>query len=315
MELINNNGILFDKTSHSYLLLSQQRLLIGLTSLMAKHNLGADYSGIPEKKLKEAAAKGTAIHEYLQQIDEGEAVFVDDLGDEYLKAIHEKGLKHICSEYLVSDNEAVATFIDKVYDTGEPGLVDLADVKTTYDYHRRSLEWQLGVNIVLFERQNPGLKVRNVFCIHIDKKTRKLKALIPVAPVSEKEVDALLDCERKGQLYVDSEQTKGAELILSDTELATYASSYDKVIEFKEKLKKAEEVLKEFDGRILKYLQDNNLEEMKGPGGITFKVKKAYQTTRVDSNALKTKYPAIYAKVTKQSTTSASLLVSKKEEE
>jgi len=314
MELKNNPHILYDEVSHSYLL-NGERLLQGATTLLAKHNLMPDYSGIPDKILDNAAKKGTALHKRIEDYDNQINIFADDFIDGYVKVCQENGLKFLVNELLISDEELVASMIDGVYEGSKPNTVKLVDYKSTLKIHWRALSWQLSLYRTLFERQFPGIKVESLHVLWLDKKTESVKGLFPVEPIPEEEIDALLDCERKGQLYVDSEQTKGAELILSDTELATYASSYDKVIEFKEKLKKAEEVLKEFDGRILKYLQDNNLEEMKGPGGITFKVKKAYQTTRVDSTALKTKYPAIYAKVTKQSTTSASLLVSKKEEE
>ena len=313
MELRNNPNIFFEEKSHTYQ--CGDKFLLGATELLAKHNLMPDYSGIPDKVLDNAAKKGTALHKRIEDYDNQINLFADDFIDGYLKVCQENGLKFLVNELLISDEELVASMIDGVYEGSKPNTVMLVDYKSTLKLHWRALSWQLSLYRTLFERQFPGITVESLHVLWLDKKTESVKGLFPVEPIPEEEVDALLDCERNGQLYVDKEQTTGAELILSDKELATYASSYEKVLEFKEKVKQAEEVLKEFDGRILKYLQDNNIEEMKGPGGITFKVKKAYQTTRVDSNALKTKYPAIYAKVTKQSTTSASLLVSKKEEE
>lgn len=305
MELASNNRILFDEAAHLYLL-DGEKLLTGLTSLMAKHSLSPDYSHIPEKVLMAAAEKGTAIHKLLQDYDEGNALLNEPLIEEYRDAIHGAGLKHIASEYLVSDNEIVATFIDKVYDTGIPNVVDLADVKTTQKVHKRSLAWQLGANVVLFERQNPGIKVRNVFCIHIDKDTRKLKGLLPITPVSTEEVDELLSCERSGQVFIDCYEDPSAELVLTDEELTAYVTQQAEIARLKEQIKGIEETLKNLDSRVLKYMTENNLETLEGGGGV-FKVKKAYERTTIDTERLKKMQPGIYEQYKKTTTVQASL--------
>lgn len=305
MELYNNPDIFFEKTSHTYWL-PDGRELIGLTGLMKKHGLGADYSGIPAATLAKAAAEGTAIHEHLQSYDEGTAVLISPLIEEYRDAILEKSLTHLASEYLVSDNEIVATFIDKVYDTGIEGLVDLADIKTTLAVHTEALAWQLGANKVLFERQNKGIKVRNVFCIHIDKKTRKLKGLIPVTPVSEEEVDALLAAEREGRIYVSEREAPNVSLALPESEIASYVANASALAELKEKVKEAEKKVKEADAIILKYMEEHALTELEAPGG---KITRRAASTRegVDTNKLKEKYPNIYEFVKKTSNVSGSI--------
>ena len=305
MKLIENNQIYFEPLSHTYIG-PDGKILSGLTSLMAKHSLSPDYSHIPEKVLMAAAEKGTAIHKLLQEYDEGNALLNEPLIEEYRDAIRDAGLTHIASEYLVSDNEVVATFIDKVYDTGIPGVVDLADVKTTLKVHKRSLAWQLGANVVLFERQNPGLKVRNVFCIHIDKDTRKLKGLVPITPVSAEEVDALLLAEREGRIYIDLHEEPSAELVLTDEELTAYVTQASEVVKLKEQIKKIEESLKGLDKRVLDYMLENNLESLEGGGGV-FKVKKAYERAAVDVERLKKMQPGIYEQYKKVTSVAASI--------
>ena len=133
--------------------------------------------------------------------------------------------------------------------------------------------------------------------------------------MSESEVEALLECEKNGALFVRENKANDASLVLTDAELTTYVSAYDSVLAFKAKVDEAQAKLKEFDKKILEYLQKNNIEEMVAPHGIRFKVKKGYESTRVDSTALKEKFPAVYEKVKKTTVTGASLLVSKKESE
>lgn len=298
MELSQNKKVFFSKEAHVYLLPDGSQL-IGLTSLMSKHGLGADYSGIPDKVLANAAKEGTEIHELLQKYDEGEAMLHEKLVDDYRKVIYDAGLTHLASEYLVSDNEIVATFIDKVFDTGEPNLVDLADVKTTEKVHKRALSWQLGVGKWLFELCNPGIKVRNTFCVSIDKKKRELRGLVPIEPVSEAEVEALLDAERHGLRYIDENAVKDASLALPEDELTAYVNNAVAIAELKAKIKEIETAMAAASDKLLSYMEDNNLDELAAPGGV-FKRKAAYTQTRVDGNALKEKWPSIWQKVAKE---------------
>ena len=281
-------------------------MLIGLTGLMQKHSIGADYSGIPERVLAAAAEKGSQIHKLLQEYDEGNALLNEPLIEEYRNAIRDAGLTHIASEYLVSDNEVVATFIDKVYDTGIPSVVDLADVKTTLKVHKRALAWQLGANVVLFERQNPGIKVRNVFCIHIDKDERKLKGLVPITPVSAEEVDALLLAEKEGRIYIDEYEEPSAELVLTDAELTAYVTQQNEIARLKEQIKGIEEALKSLDNRVKDYMIANGLEKLEGGGGV-FTLKKAYERTTIDAAKLKKIQPGAYDMCKKTTKVSASL--------
>lgn len=305
MKLIENNQIYFEPLSHTYIG-PDGEILSGLTGLMAKHSLSPDYSNIPEKVLMAAAEKGTAIHKLLQDYDEGNSLLNEPLIEEYRNAIHDAGLTHIASEYLVSDNEIVATFIDKVYDTGIPNVVDLADVKTTLKVHKRALAWQLGANVVLFERQNPGIKVRNVFCISIEKDTRKLKGLVPITPVSEAEVDALLQAEREGRIYIDEHDEPSAELVLTDQELAAYVVQQEEITRLKEQIKKIEDTLKGLDNRVKDYMLEHGLDKLEGGGGV-FTLKKAYTRTGIDVDRLKKLQPGLYEQYKKETTVSASI--------
>lgn len=305
MELQSNNQVWFEPLSHTYIG-PDGNVLTGLTSLMSRHSLSPDYSHIPEKVLMAAAEKGSQIHKLLQEYDEGNALLNEPLIEEYRNAIRDAGLTHIASEYLVSDNEVVATFIDKVYDTGIPGVVDLADVKTTLKVHKRALAWQLGANVVLFERQNPGIKVRNVFCIHIDKDERKLKGLVPITPVSAEEVDALLLAEKEGRIYIDLHEEPSAELVLTDAELTAYVTQQNEIARLKEQIKGIEEALKSLDNRVKDYMIANGLEKLEGGGGV-FTLKKAYERTTIDAAKLKKIQPGAYDMCKKTTKVSASL--------
>lgn len=301
MELQDNKMVFFDPVSHTYLM--GDKVLIGVTSLMAKHGLSPDYSGIPEATLKKAAAEGTAIHQEIEDYDNGVSVLRTPLIEEYIDICRENGLIFARNEYLISDDELVASSIDGVY--GPENDISLVDYKTTQKVHRRPLAWQLGIYKVLFERQT-GRKVAKCYCLHIDKKERTIKGLVPIEPVSEAEVDALLLAEKEGRIYIDQYEEPSAELVLTDAELTAYVTQQAEIARLKEQIKAIEETIKGLDARVLDYMTKNNLEVLEGGGGV-FKVKKAYERATIDTARLKKLQPGIYEQYKKVTTIAASL--------
>ena len=301
MELQDNKKVWFDPLSHTYL--AGDKVLIGVTSLMKKHGLAPDYSGIPEATLMKAAAEGTAIHKEIEDYDNGLSVLRTPLIEEYIAICREHGLIFARNEFLISDDELVASSIDGVY--GPENAISLVDYKTTQKVHTRSLEWQLGIYKVLFERQT-GLKVAKCYCLHIDKKERTIKGLVPIEPVSEAEVDALLLAEKEGRIYIDQYEEPSAELVLTDEELTAYVTQQAEIARLKEQIKGIEETLKGLDKRVLDYMLENNLSELQGGGG-TFKVKAAYERASVDVPRLLKLQPGIYEQYKKVTTVAASL--------
>lgn len=300
MELFQNKDVFFEPITHTYLL--DGKVLMGVTGLMKKHHLSADYSHIRKEVLDQAAEIGTAIHREIEAYDNGEPVVMNDLLKEY-KAL---GLKHVASEYLVSDDEMVASSIDGVYEGSAENTVILVDYKTTSKVHTRALAWQLSIYSVLFRRQNPDISVEGCYCLHIDKHKRKILGLIPITPVSEEEVNALFDCERRGEIYQDKEE-KVSVPFLADVDLASYLANYRQVQEMKAVVKELEAKLKEIDSRILTYMTDNGINEMQAGDEGVFRVTKEYTKTTLDSTKLKKELPDVYEKYSKETRVSASL--------
>ena len=302
MELRNNDKVFFEPLSHTYLL--GEKELIGVTTLMKKHGLSPDYSNIPEATLMKAAEEGTAIHKEIEDYDNGLSVLRTPLVDEYVNICRENGLTFVENEYLVSDDELVASFIDGVYEV-ENGVA-LIDYKSTTKVHTRPLQWQLGIYKVFFERQNPGLKVVKCFCLHIDRKTRKIKGLIPIEPVTEREVDNLLFSEKDGRVFLDLYENPSAEIILTDAELTTYMAQQNEVARLKEQIKGIEETLKGLDKRVLDYMLEHDLVTLNGGGG-EFVLKRAYERTTIDTERMKRTNPGLYEMYKKTTTVPASL--------
>ena len=301
MELKHSDRIYFDPTSHSYLL-DDEKLLMGVTELMSRHGLGADYGGIKQEVLDNAAAIGTELHKEIQDYENGETFFASDLIDDYKKLC----LKFIESEYPVSDYELIASAIDGVYEGSQPDSVILVDFKFTEKYHRRALDWQLGLYRYLFERQNPGIKVEALYCLHGDKKTRRIKGLYPVDGVTTEEVEALLDAERNGLIYIDENAIPDITDALTESEAQALAENASRIADLEATLNALKEADDAIRGKLLDYMEDNNLTEIACPGG-KFTRKAAYTQTRVDSKALESKFPAVYSKVLKTTSVKSSI--------
>lgn len=300
-KLIQNERVFFEPQSHTYLL-DGSEVLIGVTELMRKHGLGADYSGIPAATLRKAAEEGTKIHQEIEDYENGSAVLISPLIQQYQKL----GLKCIQTEYLVSDNLAVASAIDGVYEGTAKNSVILVDYKTTQKLHRRALEWQLGIYRVLIEMQNPGLTVEACYCLHIDKKKREIIGLVPITPVSDDEVQQLLSADSRGEIYIDQEDEPQAALVLTEDEISDVVAKAAMVDELKAAVKEIEAALKCYYDKVRDYMVANNIETMTTEGG-EFKLKKAYERTGIDAEKVKRIAPELYTQCAKTTTVAASV--------
>lgn len=195
------SDVCFDEDTHTYTL-GDNRLL-GITGLIHKiFSLGVyadanDY--VKNFAIPKAGSRGTAIHHAIRIYDEigipqpvqtvvtrqgtdYELMTWDvmaELGN-YIKNRDGAGFKPLANEYTVSDGKW-ASQIDNVYTRDNE--IWLCDTKSNnLDYYplggygytdffpdrkealKEYLSWQLSIYAVLFERQNPGLKVAGLCC-------------------------------------------------------------------------------------------------------------------------------------------------------
>lgn len=318
MRLTQNKKVSFDPFSHTYL--CGNKVLMGVTSLMKKHGLSADYGEVNPYTLAAAAKRGSAVHEALENYDNGKPVVIQDViyscidnltgevvnkvvltADELqanLEAYKKLNLEVVASEFLISDNKTVASSIDKILFTqgdDRRTYVDLGDVKTTSTLHKGALEWQLGIYKYLLEKQCKSVKVRNCYGIHVRKGEAKV---VPINPVPASKVEALLAAEAEGRLYSEEAATAEAMFLapVSDNELAMLASAEGTLARLDAERKLIEAEAKEIKDRLYAHMIENNIEELPVEGGM-FKLKRPYQSSRVDSKKLKADYPEVADKV------------------
>lgn len=150
---LNKVPVILDGDSHSYCTKDGVQLS-GVTSLLERHLFAHKYDGVPKENLRKAADRGSAIHEEISRYIVSGIEPQTQEGRTFVSL----GLNMIASEYLVSDMNHVATFIDAVEKVR--GGVVLWDFKTNRSgADRMYLQWQLSVNAYLFSLVNPDIKI------------------------------------------------------------------------------------------------------------------------------------------------------------
>ena len=294
----------FHKDGHIYDLNGQQ--LDGVTPIV-KWLFPDTYKGIPQSILDQAADYGTLIHEKCELAD-SMGIVDDPVVQGYVELLERKGLKVLASEYLVSDENRVASSIDKLTTD-----LDIADIKTTSKVHIPNVTLQTSIYAWLFERQNEGVQVRNLYCIWLPKPQYGEPDIIQLQRVPSS------ICEQIVDLYFQKAQPIQARALLtacgfdfnegrrvsSDIPegVQTMMDELRMVKENLDQLKKREDELKaaifevmKAEGRMKWSAED-----------IDFSVKKAYTTTSVDSTKLKAEYPDVYEACKKERTVNESL--------
>lgn len=288
-ELFESGRVKFYEYGHKYLL-DGKRILIGVTSLMRKHGLAPDYSGIDPDVLAHAAELGTQAHRRIEAYIGGVAVPETKL----IKSFRKLGLNICRTEYLVTDEDTVASSIDLLNDCGD-GVYDIIDMKRTSTVHKSALAWQLGIYKYLFLLNNPWAKVKGCYCLPIKKGNKDdieadtCGALVPIEPVSEAEVKALLAAEKAGTEYT----TQTGEVAISEDDLEMVVSCSRRLEELSATVKMLEDSLKDAKERIYQMMLDKGADEL-DCGEVVFKLKRPYTARKFDSKAFKEAHGDLY---------------------
>lgn len=296
--LINNTQVVFEETSHTYLNQDWKELM-GVTTLMKKHGLSANYAGIDPQVLAKAAARGSKIHKEIEDLCNGMEITAPSAECEAFKTL---GLKTIANEYLVSDNEMVATMIDVVLEN-----FDLCDIKTTSTFHHEAVSWQLSICAYLFELQNPELKAGDLYGIHVRGDKAKL---IKVEKKSHDMIARLFDCERS-EIKFNSDQTSEITLTESTTEIAELFNIEQFIANIELRAEQAKAERERLKAEIYIQMENGGQKKIETDTMTITRILPSVKTT-VDSKALKEKYPEVYQSVVKNSQVKGSIRITLK---
>lgn len=292
-----NSGVLFDKENHTYSYNGKK--MEGITKMIRKRLFPTEYAGIPQEVLDAAAARGTAIHEACEDADNGRAVVTEYLAEvkAYERERDKKEFRHLASEYLVTDKTYFASAIDKVYEVDD-ATVDLGDVKTTSTLNKEYVSWQLSIYAHLFEKQNPDIKVRSLYAIHIrDGKCR----IVKVKRRSVEEVEKLM-----------MDEIFDAPVVIKGTTLPAMPDQYKEMqytIAYKiSTIEEMEKEIKELKGKLLEEMDLAEVTKWQGDM-LTFTRKADSSRETFDTKRFKAEHPDLYRQYTMITNTRGSVSI------
>ena len=290
MKLVKS-PVVFHSEEHTYTLDGKQ--LSGITSLLDRQLFKDKYSGIPEEVLRNAAERGTYIHQCCELVDEG---FVSDNQESinYLRLKEKYNLRIEESEYLVSDNEHVASCIDKVYRYDDTTFY-LGDIKTTYKLNKEYVMWQLSIYAYLFEKQNPGARVTSIFAIWLRGETAQL---VELDRVPTEKVEELLRCDAMGLQY--GEECETLPSVIPEMEAL--------VVDVETRLKRLTEQKKNLMDGLMRAMVKEGIYAWKGEK-MSITRKTASTRKSFDKERFEEDYPGVYDKYIKETPISESLLI------
>ena len=188
MTNFKQSPVLFNEEQHTYTL--GELSLSGITSIIHRYIFPDMYAAVSQAVLDKAAERGSRIHKNIELLQAG-VIEPNDVEEIRPFVDATKDIHFVASEYLVSDNQSVASSIDLIGED-DNGIV-LYDIKTTSVLNMEYLQWQLSIYAYLFEGQNEGLQVAALNAIHI--RGNKCQ-IVPITRLPNEYVVALLDAYR-----------------------------------------------------------------------------------------------------------------------
>lgn len=330
MQLAKNTKVAFVELPgtdlHKYLLTKRKGStpveISGVTTMLRKLGLTKGYGHINPDVLARAASRGTAIHELFQGYEmqglamnrihfewdcedgthKGEDEDVTKMMRKYAE-LSSQNFRPLAVEYLVSDNESVASMVDFVSEV-DAKTVDLIDYKSSSTLDKEGLAWQLSVYKYLVERQNKGITARNLLGVHChDEKVK----IVPVAYKGDEAVAEAIERFRKGDcasMASDVPAVINIEALLPEYPAIGEALGLKR--DLQAKIKEIDAAIADALDSLKEKMRERGLTEVSVPGGRYVYTAEHTQQT-FDSKALKAMYPDLGERFTKETAVAASL--------
>lgn len=272
--------VVFDELEHTYTL--DGKKLSGVTALLHRQLFVSKYDGIPKAVMDAAAERGNAIHRQIEMYESFGGETFDDEVNAYIKLKGKYGFETIATEWLVSDNEHVASSIDVIFDTGK-GLV-LCDIKTTSKLDMEYLSWQLSIYKYLLLLDNPKAKVGWLFACWLPKKQYGIPKMVEVPEKPVEWVKALIECDARGEQWENPEKPA-----VQDTSLVVPQELTRAVADFL----RAEKQAKEMKERLRELMEEHGVSKWENDDFVATLTAPS-ESTSFDTKAFKAAHPEEY---------------------
>ena len=296
--------VVFNSEHHTYTL--DGKLLQGVTPIVS-WLFPKTYEGIPQNILDAAAEYGTFVHQKCEMADDL-GIVNDDVTESYKQLLSDAGLEPVYSEYLVSDNQHIASCIDKVFTDDS-----LGDIKTTSKVHWQNVQVQLSIYAYLYEWQT-GRKVNKLYLIWLPrpKYGKPMIKELPRIPASICEYvieNFLVDADPLNAMAAMTQYliSEPAERQRKEGEVpAHWQSVIDELMLVKQQLDKLTEREKELKASIMQGMQSSG-DDKWATDLIQISRVAASERVSIDTKALQSKEPYIYERYKKISKVAESL--------
>lgn len=299
LELKKQSVVTFHEVEHLYTL-PDGRELSGVTTMLKQMLFADKYKDVPEEVLRKAAEYGTEVHKQVE-IYINNSLFTNSAEMYNFSSLMDgAGLKLQYGEYLVSDEQSIASCIDIVA-TNAVGDICLADIKTTSGgLDENYLSWQLSVYAYLFELQNPGLKVFKLYGVWL---RRNQSDMVEIKRRPDADVKQLI-----------SDYIAGIPTTLSvSDELPAPLIDVAGMIRAKLELQKQYEAeVNEMKAQLLELMKTNGVKKFEIEGQLSVAYVEPTERVSLDTKKIQANHPEIYEMYLKKSAVKESLKITLK---
>lgn len=285
---------IFNETDHSYTL--GDKKLISVTQLLRKHGLSVDYGNAPEETLRLASERGTLIHKEIEDyIKRGAIGFTQELSD---FIFYERTYQlSDCKSEVIVNNDIVAGTCDLMARDNQRMARLLIDIKTCSKIDKRAYAWQLS----LYEYLS-GEVFDKLIVLHLHDGMREIE----VERVPREEIEKLLECERKGELY--SKPT----INLSQADMISVAVWHQRLVVLQAEKERIEAAQAKFKSALLNAMEKAGVKKAEFQ---SFTATYIAPSTRegIDLDRLKAERPDIYEEYKTSRTINSSVRISVRE--
>ena len=218
IELVSS-GVLFKEEEHEYWLTlpnGEKKQLSGITSAIQRQVAGHEYDGCPEYLIKRAGEYGTSVHKSIERL-------INDF--EHDGTVETEDFRNLTADMNIEASEYNVTDLsnddyDSCYYSSNIDIVTrlsqedfgILDLKTYSNAKLTKAQmtkarYQLSCYAYMFELQNKGAKVKELYVIHICNKPKKdgsinhIAELVPIERIPSDICKALLEADRNGEKF------------------------------------------------------------------------------------------------------------------
>lgn len=302
----------FNEETHTYSI-NGDIASISVTELLAKHHLSPSYDGVDKKLIKKAAEEGKKVHADLEKIFNEEKYELEtEQGRNFEKWVKENVKCGVAEQKLGFEyNGLTIAGTADVMGFLKDDTLFVGDHKNTSQFNREYVSWQVSL-YDYFARQLKGEKLngnpfnwegaKKFYCFHYDKKDNGKMTVYELDKIPDSEIERLIQCEYKGEIYARKELVVAPELELE------FAKRQKALIRLKKQVESAEKRMDAVKDKLIELFEQQGILQWK-TDNLTVTYIAPTEIHSIDSGKLKRELPQVFDKYQKTSKRKATVRI------